>query len=233
MDVKDAEAVFARYQEAAALHVTEKRVPKTNWNEEWEKHYDPIYVGDQVYIRASFHPAQPAYRHEILINPKMSFGTGHHATTHQMIAFQLELPHADKAVLDAGSGTGILAVMAAKLGAARVEAFDIDPWCVENGNENFALNGLADSLQMGLGTIREVPLRGPYDLLLANINKNVLLDELPVYAALLAADGHLLLSGFYEEDIPDLEAAAAEVQLKLLRKSVKDRWAALIFQPYE
>ncbi|MGY6558692.1 MAG: 50S ribosomal protein L11 methyltransferase [Nitritalea sp.] len=231
VDVAEVAAVFERYQESAALQVTEKRVPKTNWNEEWEKHYDPIFVGDQVYIRASFHPAQPSYPHEILINPKMSFGTGHHATTHQMITFQLELPHAGKSVLDAGSGTGILAVMAAKLGAARVEAFDIDPWCVENGNENFALNGLADRVEMELGTIREVPLRGPYELLLANINKNVLLDELPVYAALLAPDGHLLLSGFYEEDIADLEEAAASLQLKPVKKSVKDRWAALIFQP--
>ena len=169
--------VIDQYRDAASLQVTEAIMPKVNWNEEWEKNYDPIEVGDQVYVRASFHEHRPEFEYEILINPKMSFGTGHHATTYLMLSHQLTIDHSGKRVLDIGSGTGILAIMAHQLGAGHIEAFDIDEWCVENGNENFSLNGIQD-IQMDLGTIREVSPKGPYDLVLANINKNVLLDEM-------------------------------------------------------
>ncbi|MFL0685207.1 MAG: 50S ribosomal protein L11 methyltransferase [Algoriphagus aquaeductus] len=216
------------YREAGEIILTEGIMPKVNWNEEWEKNYDPIAVDDLVYVRASFHESQPGFRHEIVINPKMSFGTGHHATTYQVLRLQGEIDHQGKRVLDVGSGTGILAIMAYLLGAKEVEAFDIDDWCVDNGNENFDLNGL--STRMGLGTIRQVNPQGPFDIVLANINKNVLLDEMKIYASLLIPQGYLLLSGFYTQDIEDLVAAATPFGLKLIQSSDKDNWAALILQ---
>jgi ribosomal protein L11 methyltransferase len=220
--------VISEYQEAGQISLTEGVMPKVNWNEEWEKNYDPIEVEDLVLVRASFHEPKPGFKHEIVINPKMSFGTGHHATTYQMLRHQGELDHGGKRVLDVGSGTGILAIMAHLLGARQVEAFDIDDWCVDNGNENFDLNGL--TTRMGLGTIREVNPVGPFEIILANINKNVLLDELEIYAGLLTAEGFLLLSGFYTEDIDDLVNAAEPLGLILRKKSSKDNWAALILE---
>lgn len=222
--------LISNYREAAGISLTEGKMPKVNWNEEWEKNYDPIAVDDLVYVRASFHEPVSGFNHEIVINPKMSFGTGHHATTFQMLRHQGEVDHAGKRVLDVGSGTGILAIMAHLLGAREVEAFDIDDWCVENGNENFDLNGL--STRMGLGTIRQVNPTGPFDIVLANINKNVLLDEMEIYAGLLPSRGYLLLSGFYTEDIEDLVNAAAPFGLELKKKSSKDNWAALILQKH-
>lgn len=221
------EVIFT-YREPAALTVVEGVLPKVNWNEEWEKNYDPIEVGKLVYVRASFHAPQSGFQHEIVINPKMSFGTGHHATTFQLLSLQGKIDHQGKRVLDVGSGTGILAIMAYLLGAKEVEAFDIDSWCVDNGNENFELNGL--STRMGLGTIREVKPEGPFELILANINKNVLLDELAIYSSLLAPQGILLLSGFYSEDIDDLNQVASLNGLRLTSQSTKDNWAALEFR---
>ena len=220
--------VIASYREAAALTLVEGIMPKVNWNEEWEKNYDPIEVDQLVYVRASFHSPQPGFQYEIVINPKMSFGTGHHATTFQLLSMQGKIDHQGKRVLDVGSGTGILAIMAHLLGAKEVEAFDIDSWCVDNGNENFDLNQVAT--RMGLGTIREVQPKGPYALILANINKNVLLDELAIYASLLTDQGLLLLSGFYSEDIADLVQAASAQGLSLTMQTTKDNWAALCLQ---
>ncbi|WP_026969326.1 50S ribosomal protein L11 methyltransferase [Algoriphagus terrigena] len=220
--------LIAGYQEVAQITLTEAVMPKVNWNEEWEKNYDPIEVEDLVYVRASFHEPKSGFKHEIVINPKMSFGTGHHATTFQMLRHQGEIDHAGKRVLDVGSGTGILAIMAHLLGAGEVEAFDIDDWCVDNGNENFDLNGL--QTRMGLGTIRQVNPMGTFEIVLANINKNVLLDEMEIYAGLLPSRGFLLLSGFYTEDIVDLVEAARPLGLELIKQSSKDNWAALILQ---
>lgn len=221
--------VIAQYRIPGEISVEEGRMAKVNWNEEWEKNYDPIEVGDQVYVRASFHAPKEGVAHEIIINPKMSFGTGHHATTYLMLTHQLNLDHQGKRVIDIGSGTGILAIMAHKLGAGEVQALDIDEWCVENGEENFALNGLPD-VKMGLGTIREVAPQGTFDIVLANINKNVLLDEMEVYADLVQPNGHLLLSGFYEHDIQDIVDKAQAFGLVLKDQKSKNNWAALVLQ---
>lgn len=221
--------VIAQYRIPGEISVEEGRMAKVNWNEEWEKNYDPIEVGDQVYVRASFHAPKEGVAHEIIINPKMSFGTGHHATTYLMLTHQLNLDHQGKRVIDIGSGTGILAIMAHKLGAGEVQALDIDEWCVENGEENFALNGLPD-VKMALGTIREVAPQGTFDIVLANINKNVLLDEMEVYADLVQPNGHLLLSGFYEHDIQDIVDKAQAFGLVLKDQKSKNNWAALVLQ---
>ncbi|WP_186757306.1 50S ribosomal protein L11 methyltransferase [Echinicola salinicaeni] len=231
-DLFDREAydeVIEKYREAAEITVEEGKMPKVNWNEEWEKHYDPISIGKEVYVRASFHAPMEGVKHDILINPKMSFGTGHHATTYLMLSHQLEIPHKGKSIIDIGSGTGILAILAHKLGATHIEAFDIDNWCVENGNENFELNGITD-VKMGHGTIREVNPSGPFDIVLANINKNVLLDEMEVYVSLMKPKAKLLLSGFYEHDVPDIQYRAESLGLKLKGQKGKDNWAAVVFE---
>jgi ribosomal protein L11 methyltransferase len=217
-----------KYKLPAQISWHESIMPKVNWNEEWEKNYDPIAVDDLVFVRASFHQTTPGFKYEIIINPKMSFGTGHHATTYQMLKHQGEIDHKGKRVLDVGSGTGILAIMAHLLEAREVKAFDIDEWCVDNGNENFDLNGL--STRMEIGTIREVNPNGTFDIVLANINKNVLLDEMGIYAGLIPSKGYLLLSGFYTEDIDDIMESTVPLGLNLIKKQSKDNWAALILQ---
>lgn len=220
--------LMEKYKLPAQITWHESIMPKVNWNEEWEKNYDPIEVEDLVFVRASFHQPASGFKHEIVINPKMSFGTGHHATTFQMLKHQGELDHKGKRVLDVGSGTGILAIMAHLLQAGEVEAFDIDEWCVENGNENFDLNGL--SIKMEIGTIREVNPKGLFDIVLANINKNILLDEMELYSNLIPSKGYLLLSGFYTEDIDDLMECANPLGFTLFKQSSKENWAALILQ---
>lgn len=224
----DFNQIIETYQDSAQLLVNEAKMPKVNWNEEWEKNYDPIAVDNLVYVRASFHKPKEGFLHEIVINPKMSFGTGHHATTYQMLRHQFEVDHKNKRVLDVGSGTGILAIMAHLLGAKEVEAFDIDEWSVENGNENFDLNGLGT--RMGMGTIRQIKPSGSFDLVLANINKNVLLDEMKIYSDLLVTGGYLLLSGFYTQDIEDLVREALPLGLYLINSSDRENWAALILK---
>src|SRR5690606_29350853 len=146
-----------------------------------------------------------------------------------MLTHQLNINHEAKRVIDIGSGTGILAIMAQKLGAKEIKALDIDEWCVENGNENFALNGLAET-KMGVGTIRQVAPSGLFDIVLANINKNVLLDELEIYSSLLHPEGHLLLSGFYEQDINDIVKKANSYCLQLQEQKIKNNWAALVLR---
>lgn len=222
--------VMERYQEEAAIKIEAGLLAKINWNEAWEKNYDPISVADKVYVRATFHPSREKdHKHEIVINPKMSFGTGHHSTTYLMLEWQNEINHQDKVVMDAGSGTGILAIMAMKLGARQVTAFDIDEWSVENGKENFEINGYKN-LEMQTGDIRSVETYEGYDLILANINKNVLLDEMNEYAEKLLKGGQLLLSGFYESDIADISKKAAMSGFIPMGKKVRNRWTSLLFK---
>ena len=221
--------IVRKYAALTPIAYTFSALPRRNWNEEWEKNYQPIYIADQCVVRASFHQLPDPYPYEIVINPKMSFGTGHHETTALMLQMQLGVDHAGKRVLDAGCGTGILAIMACKRGAAHVDAYDIDAWAVENAKENGQLNGCPD-IGIGQGTLEEVGLSGPYDIILANINRNVLLREIPLYAGKLAPGGLLLLSGFYEQDIAELNKVAAESNLSQTARHTKQHWAALCFQ---
>ncbi len=203
-----------------------KETEKVNWNEEWEKNYDPIIVDNKCMVRATFHDPDPSYEYEILVNPKMSFGTGHHATTYLMLSHQMKLDHTDKKVLDVGSGTGILAIMAAKRGAKEIVATDIDDWCIENSTENFKLNQV-ESIQVLKGEINMVD-QTDFDIIIANINKNVLLTQLGAYSERLKAGGQLLLSGFYTEDNQDLIIEAQEHGLTLSGSADKENWSMLV-----
>lgn len=223
------QTLFNRYRKQTRIWYELKKIPRENWNEEWEKNYDPIAVGDQIYVRATFHEAKPEVPYEIIINPQMSFGTGHHETTHQLLALQLDVDHKDKKVLDVGSGTGILAIMAAKLGAKSVAATDIDDWCIENALENFGLNNIeADFVKQG--TIHELKLKGQYEIILANINTHVLLDEMAEYNKLLADKGHLFLSGFYESDKAQIMEMATQLGLKEVKFTTEKNWVALLLE---
>lgn len=221
-----------KYETFASIAYKIETIEKENWNEEWEKNYDPIAVDNRCRVRATFHEPDDAFQYEIVITPKMSFGTGHHATTQGMLELQLDGDFSGKSILDVGSGTGILAIMASKLGASYVEATDIDQWCVENGLENFQLNGL-QNVDYHKGAIQMLTLnRSAYDIVLANINKNVLLEEMPEYTKVLKKGGTLYLSGFYEEDIPDIKNSTDKHNLFLEKSVIKDNWAALKFSKY-
>lgn len=220
--------LISRYQFLGPIQYEIQEIEKQNWNAVWETNYDPIRIADLVFIRANFHPSEPGYQIEIVINPKMSFGTGHHETTFQMSQALFDLNLTGKSVLDAGTGTGILAFVAKKLGATFVRGFDIDEWSVENSIENASLNA-CEEVEFGKGTILDESAR-MYDVLLANINRNILLDEMDEYADRIVSGGDLLLSGFYTEDIPMLVERAETLGLNYVSQSEKNRWACLRFK---
>lgn len=227
-DRSTVEAVIEKYRLMIALEVSFKQIEKQNWNEDWEKNYQPIIVEDTCLIRADFHRIDRRFPYELIITPKMSFGTGHHETTYLMIKNQLTIDHRGKRVMDAGCGTAILSVMASKLGASEVEAFDIDEWSVSNGAENIEANG-CQNIHQQQGKLSELSFAGKFDIILANINKNVLLEELSLYATHLKKNGVLLLSGFYVSDIVDMLTAASLVKLTEVKRDEKENWASLEF----
>ena len=205
------------------------QVQATNWNAVWESNFDPIIVGNQCYVRATFHEPKSVYPYEIIIDPKMSFGTGHHQTTSLMMAYLLEQDLTGKHVLDMGCGTGILAILASKLGAEAVTAIDFDPICCTSTKENSVLNQV-NGITVLCGSKEVVP-NELYDLVLANINRNVLLDQLPIYAAVLRPHGKLFLSGFYDgDDLKQLVDAGARFGLELREKREQDNWVAARFE---
>ena len=202
-------------------------MPNINWNEEWEKNFAPLVIADQCYVRASFHPERPELQYEVVINPKMSFGTGHHATTSLMLEYELETDLLNKIMIDAGCGTGILSILAQKKGAKKIFAFDIEDWAFENLIENCNLNG-CDRIETGQGTITDIISADlQVDILLANINKNVLLSEMDEYYKRLLPKGLLFLSGFYEEDIEDILKCAEHAGFNKESFKVKDRWVSM------
>jgi ribosomal protein L11 methyltransferase len=227
-DETNLQELVTKYESQTAIVYELSSLEKRNWNAEWEREYEPIEVADQVRVRASFHQPEARFRYDIVINPKMSFGTGHHETTAMMMEQQLGFDFADKTVLDVGSGTGILAVLAAKMGASSVVAFDIEEWAVENARENAELN-TSPQVTVFQGTIADVDPTGQYDIVLANINRNVLLAEIPTYTSLMPETGKLIVSGFYEHDAPDIEQKARESGLTTIQKLVKNQWTSLAF----
>ena len=204
-------------------------IQRENWNSEWEKNYDPIVVEGRCIVKAVFHDIKERYPYEITINPKMSFGTGHHETTYQILDLQTSIDHSNKTVMDAGCGTGVLAIMAELRGAKKVEAFDIDDWCIDNSNENFGLNN-CKNCTVKQGTINELHFEDPFDIIIANINKNVLINDMGKFASHLKKDGELILSGFYQNDLEDIKQCADSNNLAYTKHTSRNNWVAACFQ---
>jgi len=223
------ESIKEKYKHVAPLRFTEEQIEKQNWNKEWEKNVEPIFVDDKILVRAEFHQIEKKFPYEIIITPKMSFGTGHHQTTHLMLKNQLKIDHKGKNVMDAGCGTAILSIMGSKLGAKLVDAFDIDEWSVINGKENAEINDCTN-IVIRQGKISELSFGTKFEIILANINRNILLDEMKKYAAHLQTGGHLLLSGFYENDIETLKAEASKFGLSEIDHDNRETWACLLLQ---
>jgi ribosomal protein L11 methyltransferase len=201
-------------------------IEQTNWNAEWEKNFNPIVVGDQCAIRAPFHDPFDV-KYDIIIEPKMSFGTGHHETTHMMIEHVLASDFTKKSVLDMGCGTGVLAILAMKKGASRVEAIDIDNWCYLNSLENISRND-CDQITVLEGDASLLEGKR-FDVIIANINRNILLNDLSTYVACLNKNASLFLSGFYDSDFELIQASCENLGLKFETKRTRNNWVALKF----
>lgn len=197
-----------------------------NWNALWESNFPAVDVEGRLRIRAPFHEAAPAGETEVIVMPKMSFGTGHHATTWLMSRAVLDLGVAGRTGLDMGSGTGVLAIVAAKCGAAHVDAVDIDDWADENCRENVAANGVSERITPMLGDVRRIAGRS-YDFILANINRNILVADMAAYAAALTPGGDLVMSGFLEPDVPAITACAEKLELRPVATAVKEGWVTV------
>ena len=217
------EDVFLLHSNEFNITFEHNEIAQTNWNEEWEKNFNPIQVDDLVSIRAPFH-TNPSLQFDIVIEPKMSFGTGHHETTHMMVQHLLALDLDTKKVLDMGCGTGILAIFAEMKGAKPIDAIDIDSWCYENSLENIQRNNCNHiTVYEGDASV----LKEKYDVIIANINRNILLSDMKTYTDCLNENGVLLLSGFYKEDIAIIEDEVTKHGLTFETMIQKNNWVAL------
>lgn len=216
--------IYLLQNEEVEISYTYEEMPNINWNEEWEKNFSPINVEDKVLIRAEFHDSDPNM-HEIVIQPKMSFGTGHHPTTHLMIQQMLDMDLENKKVLDMGCGTSVLAIFAKQKGAGRTVAIDIDEWSVENSKENAARNNV--ELDIELGTADNLG-KEKFEIILANINRNILISDIPTYVSVLEDGGKLLLSGLCFFDVDDILEVCTEQNLKLEKKIQREEWVSLL-----
>jgi ribosomal protein L11 methyltransferase len=201
-----------------------KKIEQENWNATWESNFSPIQVGDSCVVRAPFHD-KPKVLYDIVIEPKMSFGTGHHETTYMMLQHILDYDFEEKSVLDMGCGTGVLAILAAMKGAKAIDAVDVDNWCYQNSLENIERNN-SDHINVLEGDAKL--LRGrKYDVIISNINRNILLADIATYAKCLNENGVLFLSGFYEKDLDSISEKCLEVALKFEKKLEKNKWVAV------
>ena len=222
---EEADGVLAAYGIEGARYV---QIESQNWNALWESNFEPVDVDGRVLIRAPFHAPSPTAEVEVVIMPKMSFGTGHHATTKMMVQMILASDVRERVGLDMGCGTGVLAIVACRYGAARMDAVDIDDFAYENCCENLATNGVAECVTPMLGDVSAVA-GGKYDFILANINRNILLGDLDAYVALLREGGELFVSGFLDADVDAMQRAARERGLTPHLRLGVDGWAALSF----
>ena len=217
--------LFLRQQPEVHLSYSEEDLPDINWNAEWEKNFEPIELGSRCRVRADFHPYVEV-DYDLIISPKMSFGTGHHQTTYMMLEFLLEDSLEGFSVLDMGSGTGVLAILAEKRGAVELKAVDIDPWAARNANENLSLNSSSaiQVLEGDASLLAQWPEQ--FDWILANINRNILLQDIPRYKKCLKPGGVLLMSGFYTQDLPLIHAECEALGGTLQKKRERDNWVA-------
>lgn len=225
-DESSLKQLIADYPIEVAVSYEIITVASKNWNEEWEKHYfEPIVIGDECVIHSSFHKNVPEAKYDIIIDPKMAFGTGHHETTSLVIGEILKMDLTNKKVLDMGCGTAVLAILAAMRGATELLAIDIDNWCTENSLENIALNNVS-GIEVKLGGA-ELLEELHFDIILANINRNILLADMEKYAACLSSGGELYMSGFYKADIPVIEAEVNRNGLELIDFNEKNNWVVV------
>lgn len=218
--------LLSGYDKKVGLMYSIERVPARNWNEEWEKNFDPVEIPGFLRIHAPFHDSKKGFQHSVIIAPKMAFGTGHHSTTYGMCMLMQKMEFEGKKVLDMGCGTGVLGILALKMGAQSAEGIDIDEWAVQNAIENASINEV--NMSVKLGDVQAIT--GQYDVILANIQRNVLLEDIPEYVKHLVTNGSLLVSGFYEEDVSAIEAVCVAHQLELVDRFTQNGWVALRFQ---
>lgn len=207
--------------------LTHESLAEQNWNALWESNYQAVIINNKCRIRAPFHAADPAFEFDLLIEPKMSFGTAHHETTSQMLAMMLTLEFKNKSTLDMGSGTAVLAILARKKGAYPVVAVDNDEWAFNNALDNIKLNDTND-IKVVLGDAKDIGNQ-MFDIVIANINRNILLQDMPFYTAALAPNGLLMMSGFYEDDLPLIQAKARELDMIYVRHTSVNQWVAVLF----
>ena len=206
---------------------TKQLIESRNWNEEWENNYfRPICIGKECLIRASFHPEITGFKYPIVIDPKMSFGTGNHATTQLMLCELLQLDLHGKTFLDMGCGTAVLAILAAMKNASRIVAIDIDEWAYNNAIENSRLNH-TEHIEIALGGAEQIVRFGAFDYIFANINRNILLNDICLYAPAIQPEGSLFMSGFYKDDCPAIEEACNKYGLSLAAMKEQDDWVAI------
>lgn len=209
------------------INFSHSEIEQVNWNEEWEKNFDPIEVDGRCTVRAPFHPKKN-FEYEIVIEPKMSFGTGHHETTFMMLQFILQNDFKGKSVLDMGCGTAVLAILTKMRGASEIDAIDNDEWCYENSIENIERNNCENiSVQLG-----DASLLGnkKYDTIIANINRNILLNDMESYVKCLNKGGSLFLSGFYDDDLPVITDCCNNLSLEFVENKQKNKWVAAKFK---
>jgi ribosomal protein L11 methyltransferase len=205
-----------------------KLIPQQNWNAQWESQFEPVFIGEAIRVVAPFHQLEPFGGIEIMIEPKMSFGTGHHQTTHLMCASMMEMDFHSKRVLDMGSGTGVLAILAEKRGATDIVAIDIEEWSAENCAEN-VLRNACTHIQSLHGGMEVIPSE-KFDVVLANINKNVLTAQIATYSDRMKKGAYLLLSGFFVSDTDELKMVAARLNFHFVVQHELEGWAVLIFK---
>lgn len=205
-----------------------KEIPDVNWNEEWEKEYEAVYVDRKIKVRASFHPVEADIDYDILIDPKMSFGTAHHATTYMMMQAMLDLDFKGKTVLDFGCGTAILAILAEKMGAERTLAIDFDEWAFENAQENIEKNNCS-SVQVKLGDAQNLETN-KYDIVLANVNRNAILENAEILRQQMKPSAYLLLSGLLEADEKIVLEKFTELSCTKLKTFKRDNWIAIVLK---
>lgn len=199
-----------------------------NWNAIWESSYDPVIIDKTCIVRAPFHKKPGGFKYDIVIQPKMSFGTAHHDTTHLMLQMLLQHDFTGKKVLDMGSGTGVLAILAAMRGASQLAAIDNDEWAFNNAKENCQLNGITN-IDVIFGDASAIP-GGIFDVVLANINRNILLEDMRLYHQHMAVGATIFLSGFYESDLPAIRAEASRLAWEFCGQKVRNEWVATKFR---
>lgn len=198
-----------------------------DWNEEWEKNFfQPIVIEDRCVIHSTFHKDYPKAEYDIVINPQMAFGTGHHETTSSILGELLDADLKGKSVLDMGCGTSILAILASMRGADPVTAIDIDDWCVNNSRDNIALNNI-NNITVELGDASLLEGRKPFDVIIANINRNILLNDMAAYTACMHKGSEIYMSGFYVQDIDAIRSKGESLGLKFVHYREKNNWAAV------